>query len=239
MPAELWSLAGAAFSVGCLHTLLGPDHYLPFVAMSRAGNWSTRKTLLITGLCGIGHVGSSVLLGFVGIALGLALNQLEGIEESRGGFAAWLLIAFGLAYLTWGIVRAVRRQPHSHVHAHADGTVHTHSHHHHDEHLHAHADAPSGKPAQMTPWVLFTIFFFGPCEPLIPLVMYPASENNVSGVIVVTLLFTLATLMTMTVAVRLLIGGFSLMHLSAWGRYIHALARGIVLACRVAVKLGL
>jgi sulfite exporter TauE/SafE len=237
MAAELWPLAGAAFTIGCVHTLLGPDHYLPFVAMSRAGSWSTRKTLIITWLCGLGHVGSSVLLGLLGIALGLAVDRLEGFEESRGAWAARLLIGFGLAYLAWGVVRAVRNRPHSHLHAHADGVVHSHSHHHHAEHAHVHPAA--AKPEALTPWILFTIFFFGPCEPLIPLVMFSASEKSVWGVVLVTLLFTLATLVTMTVMVRLMIGGFSLLKLSSWGRYGHAMAGGIVLACGLAVKFGL
>jgi nickel/cobalt exporter len=239
MPSELWSLGGAAFSVGLLHTLLGPDHYLPFVAMSRAGGWSIRKTLLITTLCGVGHVGSSLLLGLLGIALGTAVNRLEGIEESRGTLAAWLLIGFGLAYLTWGIVRAVRGRTHTHEHVHSDGTVHMHPHEHHGGHLHAHDTDPAPKPERMTPWILFTIFIFGPCEPLIPLVMYPAAENSVWGVAVVTLLFSLATLLTMILAVRLLIGGFNLLRFSAWGRFSHALAGGVVLVCGMAVKFGL
>ena len=61
-------LCGTAASIGFLHTLLGPDHYLPFVAMSRAGGWSLKKTTVVTVLCGMGHVLSSVVLGFIGIA---------------------------------------------------------------------------------------------------------------------------------------------------------------------------
>jgi ABC-type nickel/cobalt efflux system permease component RcnA len=207
--------------------------------MSRAGGWSNRKTLVVTALCGVGHVGSSVVLGFLGIALGIAMNRLEGVEESRAALAAWLLIGFGLAYLTWGIVRAVRARTHSHVHVHSDGAVHAHPHQHHSGHLHSHDARPAGKPDRMTPWILFTIFIFGPCEPLIPLVMYPAAENSVSGVAIVTLLFSLATLLTMTLAVRLLVGGFNLLRFSTWVRFGDALAGGVVLACGMAVKFGL
>jgi len=31
-----WSLLAAAFGVGVVHTLLGPDHYLPFIMLARA-----------------------------------------------------------------------------------------------------------------------------------------------------------------------------------------------------------
>ncbi len=48
----LWTAA----SLGLLHTLLGPDHYLPFAMMARAGRWSRAKTAFITLACGLGHV---------------------------------------------------------------------------------------------------------------------------------------------------------------------------------------
>ncbi len=56
-----------AASIGFFHTLLGPDHYIPFIVISKARKWSMWKTNLITFLCGIGHVGSSILIGFIGI----------------------------------------------------------------------------------------------------------------------------------------------------------------------------
>ena len=92
----------------------------------------------------------------------------------RGNLAGWLLLGFGLAYLAWGVKRALRNQPHTHAHAHADGIVHDHAHAHSDEHAHPHTD--EARAASMTPWILFTIFVFGPCEPLIPLLMFPAAK---------------------------------------------------------------
>ncbi len=252
MSAESWSLAGTALLIGCLHTLMGPDHYVPFVAMSRAGKWSVPKTLWITALCGVGHVASSVLLGLLGIAMGIAVNRLEGVEEARGGVAAWLLIAFGLVYLSWGIVYASRGRSHSHPHCHEDGTVHAHTHKHEGGHLHVHeekhahaekSNAPAekgeAKAKSITPWILFTIFLFGPCEPLIPLLIYPAAEGSVWAVVAVTLVFSVATVLTMTVMVRLLIGGFTLVRFAALDRYSHAIAGCLVLACGVAIKMGL
>ena len=164
MSSELTLLLGTAAAVGFLHTLLGPDHYLPFVAMSRALRWSRTKTVLVTLACGAGHVLSSVLLGTVGIALGLAVTRLESWESHRGEFAAWLLIAFGLVYFLWGLRQAYRNRPHTHVHAHEDGLVHVHPHRHSDVHAHVHdAEGDGSSMARVTPWVLFTIFIFGPC----------------------------------------------------------------------------
>ena len=53
---ELIVLMGTAASIGFFHTLLGPDHYLPFIVMSRARNWSAARTLVITVLCGLAIV---------------------------------------------------------------------------------------------------------------------------------------------------------------------------------------
>ena len=106
-PSESLALCLTAASIGAAHTLLGPDHYVPFVAMSRAGGWSTTKTLRVTAGCGMAHVAGSVAIGVVGPALGLAALGLEGLEAFRGDVAAWLLVGFGLAYLGWGLVHAL------------------------------------------------------------------------------------------------------------------------------------
>lgn len=91
-------LAGTAATLGFVHTVLGPDHYLPFVAMAKARNWSRAKTVAITAVCGFGHVASSVVLGFIGILAGAAVFRLEALEAVRGNLAGWLLLAFGFAY---------------------------------------------------------------------------------------------------------------------------------------------
>ncbi len=67
---ELSILLVTAASLGFVHTLLGPDHYLPFIVLSKARQWSSSKTMWITFISGIGHVGSSVIIGMIGIALG-------------------------------------------------------------------------------------------------------------------------------------------------------------------------
>ncbi len=236
---NLWILAGTAATLGFVHTLIGPDHYLPFIVISRARKWSLSKTLWISFLCGLGHVLSSVVLGFLGIALGLAVGHLEKVESTRGSIASWLLIGFGLAYLVWGLRKAYRSRQHEHVHYHHDGRVHAHLHTHDDGHIHLHEDVKeSGK--NITPWVLFLIFVFGPCEPLIPLVMYPAAQHSTTGVVIVTLAFGLTTIMTMLTIIALSAWGLSFVRLGALERYSHALAGGIILISGLAVQfLGL
>ena len=170
MGDSLTVLLATAASIGFVHTVLGPDHYLPFIIMGRVRGWSRVRTLAITGLCGVGHVLGSIVLGAAGAVLGVAAGSLEAVEALRGELAAWLLIGFGVAYFAWGIRLAARRRPHTHRHIHVDGRSHEHTHDHRNAHAHVH-DGGS-----FTPWVLFVIFVLGPCEPLIPVLMYPALE---------------------------------------------------------------
>jgi sulfite exporter TauE/SafE len=236
MTHELSVLLITAASIAFFHTVLGPDHYLPFIVMSRAGKWSQLKTIWITILCGIGHVGSSVLLGFVGIAFGVAVMHLQWVESFRGNLAGWALIAFGLAYFAWGVRKAFKNKPHHHGHNHSDGTFHTHEHIHHEEHAHAHG----GEQPSMTPWILFTIFVFGPCEPLIPIVMYPAAKNNYWEVAIVTVVFGVITIATMLSVVIASSFGLSLLPMGKLERYSHALAGLTIVICGGAIQfLGL
>ena len=107
MPAETGILIATAATIGVVHTLLGPDHYLPFVALARSRSWSLRRTVAVTAVCGVGHVLGSIALGFLGLAFGWALSGLVDFAALRGTVAGWLLLAFGLAYTAWGVRRAL------------------------------------------------------------------------------------------------------------------------------------
>ncbi len=227
----MWLLMITASSIGFFHTLMGPDHYLPFIVISKARRWSLSRTLSVTFVCGLGHVLSSVVIGLTGIALGIALHKIEFIESFRGNVAAYLLIAFGLLYFLWGLRSAQRNKPHSHFHFHANGQAHLHEHNHHGNHIHIH----NGK--SLTPWVLFLIFVFGPCEPLIPLLMYPAAQNHWLDLTFVTLTFSLVTITTMSVIVFLGLKGINLLPMEKIERYTHALAGFAILLCGLSIQL--
>ena len=230
-------LAGTAASIGFVHTILGPDHYIPFIAMSKARGWSPVRTAWITALCGLGHVLSSIVLGFAGILLGTVVFRLESIESIRGDIAGWFLIAFGLVYMLWGLRRAIRGRSHTHLHRHGDGEAHDHAHSHVEDHSHAHGAAGKRK---LTPWVLFTIFVLGPCEPLIPLIMYPAARSSMSSVVIVAATFGVVTMGTMLACVFAGIYGLSRISFAWMHRYTHAFAGFAVLICGCSIKfLGL
>jgi nickel/cobalt exporter len=189
----------------------------------------------ITLLCGIGHVAGSVVLGFIGIGAGIAVHQLVAIESLRGEIAAWGLIAFGLVYMVWGLRRAYRKRPHAHVHVHPEGEMHVHRHTHLGEHTHVH-EAQDGSPG-ITPWVLFIIFVLGPCEPLIPLLMFPAASSSLAGVALIAGIFGLVTIATMLGIVALAYAGVQRLPLAHLERYAHALAGGTLALSGLAVTL--
>ncbi len=237
MNQELTILTITAASIGFFHTLLGPDHYIPFIMMARARKWSLLKTTWITILCGIGHIGSSVLLGMIGIALGIAVAKLEVVKSFRGGLAAWALIAFGLIYFIWGLRKALRSKSHEHGHAHGDRTDHIHRHAHIREHVHVHGEEGA---ANLTPWILFTVFVFGPCEPLIPILMYPAAKQSIPGLVLVTCVFGGVTIATMLSVVLVSYLGVAVLPLKRFERYMHALAGAMICFCGMAIHfLGL
>jgi nickel/cobalt transporter (NicO) family protein len=236
MSSEIIALSVTAISLGFIHTLAGPDHYLPFIVMAKARKWSNWKTVFITALCGLGHVGSSILIGAIGIAFGLSVAHLEIFEGYRGSVAAWLFILFGFGYFAWGLWRGIHnKKRHHHPHVHEDGSYHKHPHHHHhsEEHVHEH---PEEKKANMTPWILFTIFVFGPCEPLIPLLMLPAADQSTSGVVLVATVFSITTILTMIAMVLLPLFGLKMLPMKFLERYMHAVAGFTIFICGIGIE---
>jgi len=251
--SEIILLCWTAATVGLVHTALGPDHYIPFVMMAKVRNWSMMKTSWITILCGSGHVLSSVALGLIGVYLGAEVMKLEALEAFRGTVAAWLLIGFGLAYFIWGIHRAYKNKPHSHIHVHSSGIIHNHPHVHTLEHAHVHHQHVYNKNMQIqpvknlkstakdiTPWILFTVFVLGPCEPLIPLLMYPAAKSSILGMYMVVGVFTFTTLLTMVAIVLFSTWGIGFAKFGKLERYTHAIAGATICLSGLAIMfLGL
>lgn len=225
---DLNLLLGTAAIIAFTHTLFGPDHYLPFIVMSKARKWSLWKTTWLTVACGVGHVGSSILLGTIGVAFGIGLHKLEFFEGFRGNLAAWAFIIFGFAYMLWAIYRLYVNKPHKHKHLHKDGSLHVHEHTHTTEHNHVHNK-------KLTPWILFTIFVLGPCEPLIPILMYPASELSTFGIVAVSVVFGLVTIITMLTIVLLASYGINFLPLGKLEKYTHVIAGATIFLSGMAI----
>ena len=218
---ELYLLSLSALSLGFIHTLLGPDHYLPFIVLSKARQWSRSKTMWITFISGIGHVGSSILIGIIGIILGISLTRLQHIEAFRGEIAGWMLFVFGIAYTIYGIYKYLKSTHHAHLPAFLlpkkiRGLQ------------HLPTEEQKEDNTRLTPWILFLIFVFGPCEVLIPLFIYTAYQHSAFGTFTVALLFSIATIATMLFTVYIGRQGTALLKFKKLERYVHLLA-GLVL----------
>src|SRR5215213_11659982 len=96
MQSEMTMLLMTAIAISFLHTITGPDHYLPFIALAKARGWSVGKTIAWTIICGCGHVWSSVLLGLGAATVGWSLSKITALQGIRGGIAGWALVLFGV-----------------------------------------------------------------------------------------------------------------------------------------------
>ncbi len=219
MDALSWNLLAAAAGLGVVHTIAGPDHWLPFVALGRARGWRRGRTLGVTLLCGAGHVGASVVLGIAALALGWEGTRVAGLESARGDLAAWALVAFGTAYALWGIRRTLRRRAAIAPHDHDAG------------------DRARILSRQTTFWSLFVIFVLGPCEPMIPLFVLPLARGDLALAGVTAAVFSAATLLAMAAAVLLALAGFERIRVPFLERWSHPLAGATVAACGAAILL--
>lgn len=213
--AELMMLMGSAAVIAVVHTLIGPDHYVPFIALARSRQWALRRTIRVTLVCGLGHVAGSVLLGAVGIAFGLSLGRIVEWESLRGTSAGWALLAMGLTYAVWGLRRVIRQSDR----------------------------VPERTSSRWSPvtWALFVVFVLGPCEPLIPFLIYPAANHSLTGVVLVAIVFTLFTLATMVSVVSVGLTGLDMARIRAFppARYTHSIAGSVVALCGFAILIGL
>jgi len=213
MTQELQLLLITATSIGFFHTLMGPDHYLPFIMIGKAREWSLRKVIGLTVLCGVGHILSSVVLGFIGIALQVQVAKLELIESFRGNLAAWAFIAFGLLYTLWGIRHWIKKK--------------------HD----GRSQSKLNDSRNITPWVLFIIFALGPCEPLIPVLMYPAVAQSTSALLLVTSVFGVTTLLTMVAMVVTSTYGLSFINIKKYEHLSHSIAGMVIFLSGLAMQI--
>jgi threonine/homoserine/homoserine lactone efflux protein len=220
------ALLTAAIITGVIHTAAGPDHYLPFIAISKSRGYGHLKTILWTVVCGIGHVGSSMLiaLGFMLFADLLNRTRLEWLEEWRSDIAAYAMIGMGAALLLHSLYGRWRHRPRTHSHVHADGTV-VH---------HTHAPAEIHANGKLSYWVVFIIFVLGPCEAMLPLLTASAAFGAAS-VVWVSLVFSLATIATMVGLVVAGRFGLNMLRFPWLEKYAPEIAGCTVMACGLAI----
>jgi hypothetical protein len=206
------TLALAAAAIGSLHTA-APDHWVPFVALSRARGWSARRTAAVTLACGFGHVTVSALFAIAGIFFGMRV--LGSVGERLGSVAPLLLIGFGVLYGLWGLRRALAPRFHGHAHDHYD---------------HVHVQDPSRASA----WMLFLLFSADPCIAVAPFII-AAAPLGIGRTLAVVLFYEAATLATMLVLVLPARAGARVLRAPWLDRYGDAAAGGVIVIVGVLV----
>jgi hypothetical protein len=196
----------SALAVGTLHAL-APDHWLPFVALSHAQQWSKLKTSYSVLAAGAGHVSSSIVIGLVAIVIGTASERVTMWETVRGDVVSLLLIGFGIAYMVWGIKQIGRKHTHT-----------------------------RGKTKTLSYWTLFILIIFGPCEPLIPLLLASSAYGWVNVVVTVGI-FSAATITIMMLQVHAALWGVSFFKLKILERASDAIAGGVIALTGVAIRI--
>jgi nickel/cobalt exporter len=106
MPYDVWIWSGQAVGIGILHTLAGPDHYLPFAALPEAQDPGRGRLFRLVLACGLLHCLAGLGVALVAVALGLGAGPLAGLEAARGLVLGLGLVLFGLLL----VARAMRRR---------------------------------------------------------------------------------------------------------------------------------
>ncbi len=205
-------IAGSAASIGFVHTILGPDHYLPLVAMAKTNGWSAPKTASYVAVCGISHLLGTILLGSLVFLLGFAFLNIETLQSLRGDFAGWFLLSFGAIYFAWGMHWAIRERRMA-------------------------SKQKNSNFARCTPFALFLFFILGPCEPLIPLMSLGGGDAGWFPSVLVLSAFCGTTILTMLVCVMFFYYGVSRFSIFLrFENYMHAATGLIVFLCGCAIQ---
>ncbi|MEI6467131.1 MAG: hypothetical protein WCQ89_20565 [Verrucomicrobiota bacterium] len=212
----LTTVAVTGFTVAFFHAAI-PTHWLPFVLVARARNWSRTKTLLITVFAGLGHIALTSLLG---LAIAWFGFQLEEKVAWFSWLATGLLLAiaafYGWRQWTGGGI----------CHHHPPG-----GHHHADEHCgeeqeHSHwQEELKGSPLvshHAGEWAaisgLFIMLTLSPCEGFLP-VYLSGVQFGWTGFFVLSVILAVGTLAGMLLFTWLALIGFDRFHLKTFERY--------------------
>ena len=216
MIPETFLIAGSAASVGFIHTILGPDHYLPLVAMARTNGWSGPKTATYTAFCGFSHVLGTILIGSLVFLLGLAFFNIETVQSIRRfcrvfSFTVWCNL-FCMGCEMGNSQKRLKEDSEK-------------------------VESQSSTFSRCTPFALFYFFILEPCEPLIPLMSLGTENTEVFSSILVVSAFCGTTVLTMLFCVMLFYYGISrFSFFIKLEDYMHAATGLIIFLCGTAIQ---
>ncbi len=204
----IWVVVTGSAAVGALHALL-PDHWIPFVLLSKARRWDLGRSMMAVLAGGVAHLGSTAALGLIIAFLGAEAIQRIGPAAEFAG--AGILAIFGVLLALRGMKAARTGAGHGHGH---DG----------DHSDHDHGDAPRSDRSHLVEGAVLGI---RPCAEAIPVFLAAAAYGLTSSVLAVVA-WVAATLGTMLVVVWLSLLGLRSFKPEPLERY-GELATGVVI----------
>ncbi len=202
-----------------IHALI-PDHWLPFVLLSRAQSWSDRRLAALVVLAGSLHAAVSGAAAAVAIVLGTvsARGLLERTGWSLESLAGLLLVVFGLGYGIWAHLREARaHRPQSGPPSGNAGHVHVHGH-----------LLERWFHGALSGGALVAIIGISPCALLVP-VLLAASAEGPGTLFAAGLGFAVCTILTMLTVALCATRGMRRIDLPFFARY-GDLASGLLIA---------
>ncbi len=174
----MFSLIIGSILLSITHALI-PNHWFPLAAVSKSENWSRTETAWITAITGFLHTVSTIIIGiaigFIGYKLGDTIEIVESI------YAPVILIGLGMFF----IIRNFTSKKHTHCHVNPDEIKQA---------------SKKSKAAIIT--ALGTMMFFSPCVE-IEAYYFTAGQYGWTGIITLSLIYLIITVLLMTIVVEL------------------------------------
>jgi nickel/cobalt transporter (NicO) family protein len=206
-----------------VHTLI-PDHWLPFVLVSRAESWSVQRTVVLTAAAGVLHVSISIALGLGVVMAGRGAEMaVTGLAERLGSLAGWLLVVFGGVYMLWFLMRG--------------GHVHSFGMHPHHNPRDPEPGLLTGRLKVVSGYALTFIVGFNPCILVIPTV-YMAAQVSPLTLAAVAGAFAVSTVASMVAVTLLGLRGTARITSPFLTRYGEAFSGGLIALTGLAVLLA-
>jgi nickel/cobalt transporter (NicO) family protein len=178
----MWQIFLGSLFLSVIHALI-PNHWIPLIALSKTEKWTTRETLAATFITGFSHTVSTIIIG---IAVGFAGIELsENYSHLTKTAAPVILLVIGIIYFLMDLRKG-------------------HHHHHHFELKNR--DSSKTKITVITS--LSIAMFLTPCIE-IEAYYFQASTIGWIGILIVSLVYLLVTLLVMFTLVYLGLKGIN------------------------------
>jgi len=178
----MWQIFIGSVILSIIHALI-PNHWLPLIAIAKAEKWSKPVALTASLITGLSHVISSLVIGLILGIIGYKLSK--SYTDLTELIAAGILVIMGLIYIALDFKK--------------------------NSHHHEHFKNPD-KLKKKSPWaIILTLsiaMFFTPCLE-IEAYYFKAGIYGWSGILLVSLVYLVITLLIMSTLVYLGLSGIN------------------------------